>query len=34
MYGFKEDGSDHDSTVEKVMKMARTVGMWFNPNKC
>ena len=22
------------STVEKVMKMARTVGMQFNPNKC
>ena len=34
MYGFKKDGSDHDSTVEKVMNMARKVAMWFNPNKC
>ena len=34
MFGFKEDGSDHDSTVRKVLNKARSVGMWFNPTKC
>ena len=34
MYGFKEDGSDHDETVVKVMDMAKRVGMRFYPNKC
>ena len=34
MYGFKEDGSDHDETVVKVMEMAKRVGMRFNPSKC
>ena len=34
MYSFKNDGSDHDITVKKVMEKARSVGMWFNPNKC
>ena len=27
MYGFKENGSDHDETVVKVMNMAKRVGM-------
>ena len=34
MYGFEEDGSNHDSTVRKVLDKARFVGMWFNPTKC
>ena len=34
MYGFKEDDSDHDETVVKVMEMAKRVGMRFNPSKC
>ena len=34
MYGFNEDGSDHDETVVKVMEMAKRVGMRFNPSKC
>ena len=34
MYGFKEDGSDHDETVIKVMEMAKKVDMRFNPSKC
>ena len=34
MYGFKDDGSDHNETVVKVMEMAKRVGMRFNPSKC
>ena len=34
MFGFEEDGSDHDNTVRKVLDKARSVGMWFNPTKC
>ena len=34
MYGYKDDGSDHDDTVLKVMELAKKVGMRFNPNKC
>ena len=34
MFGFKEDGSNHDNTVRKVLDKARSVGMWFNPTKC
>ena len=34
MYGFKEDGSDHDITVKRVMEKAKSIGMWFNPSKC
>ena len=34
MFGFKEDGSDHDNTVRKVLDKARSIGMWFNPTKC
>ena len=34
MYGFKDDGSDHDETVIKIMEMAKKVGMRFNPSKC
>ena len=34
IYGFKEDGSDHDRTVRKVLEKAKSVGMRFNPSKC
>ena len=34
IYGFKEDGSDHDMTVRKVLEKAKSVGMRFNPSKC
>ena len=34
MYGFREDGSDIDETVIKVMEIAKKVGMRFNPSKC
>ena len=33
MYGFKEDGIDHDKTVRQVLDKAKSVGMCFNPNK-
>ena len=33
MYGFKEDGSDHDKTVRQVLNKAKSVGMHFNPSK-
>ena len=32
--GFKEDGSDHDITVKRVMEKAKSIGMKFNPSKC
>ena len=34
MYGYKADGSDHDSTVRKVLDKAKSIGMRFNPTKC
>ena len=34
MFGVKEDASNHDSTVRKVLDKARSVGMRFNPTKC
>ena len=34
MFGFKDDGSDHDKTVRQVLDKAKFVGMQFNPNKC
>ena len=34
MFGFRDDGSDHDRMVRQVLDKAITVGMWFNPNKC
>ena len=34
MFGFKDDGSDHDKTVRQVLDKAKSVGMQFNPNKC
>ena len=34
IFGYKTDGSDHDITVRSVMKMAKKVGMHFNPAKC
>ena len=33
IYGFDNDGTDHDRTVRQVMKKAREVGMRFNPTK-
>ena len=34
IYEFKEDGSDHDRTVRKVLDKAKSVGMRFNLTKC
>ena len=34
MYGYKNDGSDHDKTVRQVLDKAKAVGMRFNTNKC
>ena len=34
MYGYRNDGSDHDKMVREVLNKAKAVGMWFNPNKC
>ena len=34
MFGSKEDSSDHDNIVRKVLDKARPIGMWFNPTKC
>ena len=34
LYGLKEDGSDHDRTVRKVLDKAKLAGMRFNPTKC
>ena len=34
IFGYENDGSDHDKTVRSVMKKAKEVGMHFNPNKC
>ena len=33
MFGFKEDGSDHDKMVRQVLDKAKSVGMQFNPKK-
>ena len=34
MFGFREDGSDHDIKVRQVLDKTKLVGMHFNPNKC
>ena len=34
MYGYRNDGSDHDKMVRQVLDKAKAVGMQFNPNKC
>ena len=34
IYGFKEDGSNHDMAVRKVLDKVKLVGMRFNPTKC
>ena len=34
MYGYRNDGSDHDKMVREVLNKAKAVGMQFNPNKC
>ena len=34
IYEYNADGTDHDSTVWEVMKVAKNVGMCFNPTKC
>ena len=34
IYGFDEDGSNHDRTVRKVLDKAKSLGMRYNPIKC
>ena len=34
IYGFDNDGTDHDRAVRQVMEKAKQVGMRFNPTKC
>ena len=34
MYGYRDDGNDHDKTVREVIDKAKAVGMRFNLNKC
>ena len=34
MYGYRDDGKDHDETVREVLEKAKAVGMRFNPSKC
>ena len=34
IFGFRDDGKDHDSTVRQVLDKAKAVGMRFNPSKC
>ena len=34
MFGYREDGKDHDKTVREVLDKAKAVGMRFNPSKC
>ena len=34
MYGYREDGKDHDETVTEVLDKSKAVGMCFNPSKC
>ena len=34
IFGFRDDGKDHDVTVRQVLDKAKAVGMRFNPSKC
>ena len=34
IYGYDNDGTDHDKMVREVMRKAQEVGMHFNPSKC
>ena len=34
IFGFRDDGKDHDITVRQVLDKAKAVGMKFNPSKC
>ena len=34
MYGYRDDGNDHDKTVRQVLDKAKAVVMQFNSNKC
>ena len=34
IFGFRDDGKDHDVTVRQVLDKAKSVGMRFNPSKC
>ena len=34
IFGFRDDGKDHDITVRQVLDKANAVGMKFNPSKC
>ena len=34
IFGFRDDGKDHDIMVRQVLDKAKAVGMRFNPSKC
>ena len=34
IFGYRDDGRDHDATVRQVLDKAKAVGMKFNPSKC
>ena len=34
IFGFRDDGKDHDVTVRQVLDKVKAVGMRFNPSKC
>ena len=34
MFGYREDGRDHDETVREVLEKVKAVDMRFNPSKC
>ena len=34
IFGFRDDGKDHDVMVRQVLDKAKAVGMRFNPSKC
>ena len=34
VYGFNEDGSDHDQTLIAVLQIAQANSLKFNPDKC
>ena len=34
IWGFDDNGDDHDKTLREVLNIAKTMGMHFNPDKC
>ena len=34
VYGFNEDGSDHDQTLMAVLQISQANNLKFNPDKC